>query len=146
MSAKLPTEEQNLEQWVDIVMLSPPETNLLFWWLLIIGIGFIASMVLIYFWQHHPVQVAKHQLNKLAKQVRAGDVDNKSLLHRVEKVLCLRYKVAHLSQIKFQNKLWSVFLLQLTDACYQLQNPDPQQTSSLIQQAKSFTRLSGHDK
>ena len=144
MSTKQAIDSSTLisKQWVDIVALPPPDSDSLITWLTIISLSLVVSSLLIYLWRRRPVQIARRELKKLAKQINNQQIDNKKLLQQAEQILCHRFHVAQLSQAKFKSKAWAVYKLELTDACYQAQSPDQHQTRSLINSGRSFTRLS----
>jgi len=125
------------KQWVDIIAPPAPESDALVWWLLVIILG-IFICAIIYWWQKQPSQTARRKINTLSKQNRSGKYDSKVLLKQLEKILCQRYGVSHLSRSTFYSKQWAVYRVKLEDACYQAQTPDRQQTQKLIRQSKYF--------
>ncbi len=126
------------KQWVDIIAPPPPESNALLWWLVILVLGLIVSAALVYFWQKRPYQTARRRISRLSKQNHSGNINSKTLLKQLERILCNFYGVSHLTQTSLQDARWPIYQRRLKQACYQAQMPDARQTQSLLAEARSF--------
>ena len=122
-------------QWVDIVIPAPPDSHMLLWWSLAFVLLMIVSFSVYWIWQRRPGQQLRRTMKFLLGR-SAIDIDPKNKLRQLEKALCQHYQAAQLSQIKLDNKNWSVFKHQLQQACYQAQDVDKQHALELIKQVQ----------
>lgn len=126
------------KQWVEVIAPPPPENNALLWWLVILLLSLIISSALVYFWQKRPAQTARRKISRLSKQNHSGNINSRTLLKQLERILCKFYGVSHLTQTSLQDAQWPAFQGRLKQACYQAQVPDTQQAQSLITEARLF--------
>ena len=126
------------QPWVDIITPPPPESHLLLVVTVIILLVIISSLLIAYFWQKRPAQIARRKINKLSNQITTNNAQNRQILIDLTKVLCDRYNVSHLSELKADNVYWPDFLQQLTTACYQATVPEREKTYRLVKQAHTF--------
>ena len=130
------------DQWIDIIIPPPPPSETLFWWFLSLTLFLVIGAIIVFFWQKQPHKTAQRKIKKLSKQIHHKQANNKALLKQLERILCHRFAVPHLSQTVLEDSHWSHFRDQLNQACYQARTPTDKQTQQLMTEAGLFTHKS----
>lgn len=138
-------------QWADIVIPSPPESPVLIWWLLGIGLVVVILFISRIVWLQTPRQRLKRSIRNLLRVVSpASKTDkntySKQILQQLERALCQFCNTSQLLYIQIDHSQWSAFREQLQQATYQAIEPDRKHIHDLLEQAQSIFLEAKKDK
>ena len=124
-------------QWVDIVIPTAPDSQLLLWWSLVFVLLMVVSFGVYFIWQRQPRQQLRRNMRRLLS-FPSTLIDPKNKLRQLEQALCQHCHAVQLSKIKLDNTNWNTFKQQLQQACYQAQPVNEQHAIELIKQAQTI--------
>lgn len=121
------------KQWVDIVLPLAPESNLLFWSIVIGALVMLTVTVVLTIWYLRPRQHLLRRIRKLNRDIPVTR-DYKYLLMQLEAALCRFHQLPYLYAAQHVHAHWHSVFTALINVVYQKQQPSRELTQQLLQQ------------
>jgi hypothetical protein len=131
------------KQWVDIVLPLAPESNLLFWSIVIAALVMLAVTVALTIWYRQPRQRLLRRIRKLNRAIPLTR-DYKHLLMQLEAALCRFHQLPYLHAAQHVHAQWHIVFTRLINVIYQKHQPSQELAQQLLQQCSSL--LSKHER
>jgi membrane protein required for beta-lactamase induction len=125
------------KQWVDIVLPLAPESNLLFWSIVIGTLAIFTFTVVFTIWYRRPRQHLMRRIRKLNRIISVTN-DYKHLLMQLEAALCHFHQLPYLYAARHVHTHWYAVFTQLINSIYQKRQPSRELTQQLLQQCASL--------
>ncbi len=124
-------------QWVDIVLPLAPESNLLFWFIVIVALVMLAFTLVLTIWYRQPRQRLLRRIRKLHRAVPITR-DYKHLLMQLEAALCRFHQLPYLHAAQHVHAQWHAVFTSLTNVIYQKHQPSQELAQQLLQQCSGL--------